>query len=536
MLATLFDLRNRGDRAQGTVVALALALLLSACSGEAIVPPVAVETPPEMKPIPGSYAAAVVAGRWNLKTTSDQFLCSTWTVEAQIDPSYRKTMQTALDRALEQVTFVPAPLTPDQLKAQGYSGQIVIGQHAADSSFVVDSTLFHGAIRSDVDLSAIVAVQGADATVHQQIVSARGRGQSKTSYCSTIDEAISAAAQDALASVARQVVLYVQNDLNARRLAEVDSTKSAPIETEALPPVAAPPLSAPSQAAPAQDAPTYMLPRELLEPTPPADEPNAKERELQRDLERERPRGDAGANSKSSTAGAAESPSNGDGHATTQGAALLPLTRAPSSLTPSARPDGEGKGATVAPIAPGANTNAARPKAGAGDRVDAKQAFQRATDAAAGRGVPQSDAEAVKWFRIAADQGYAPAENDLGFLYAEGRGVARDDAEAVKWYRRAADQNFPPAQTSLGMMYAQGRGVAQSDFDALAFYSAAANEGYPQAKANLAEMYASGRGVPRDERTASFLLKSVNAKPLTGSGIYVESPLPVVQPAVVPGQ
>jgi TPR repeat protein len=205
-------------------------------------------------------------------------------------------------------------------------------------------------------------------------------------------------------------------------------------------------------------------------------------------------------------------------------------------LTP-ANPNGEGKGATVAPIAPGAKSNAAPPKADAGGDIDAKQAFQRGADAAAGRGVPQSDAEAVKWFRIAADQGYAPAENDLGFLYAEGRGVARDDAEAVKWYRRAADRNFPPAQTSLGMMYAQGRGIGQSDFDALSLYSEAANEGYPQAKANLAEMYATGRGVPRDDRTAQFLLRSVTVKPLSGSGIYVESPtLPAAQPAVMPGQ
>jgi hypothetical protein len=140
-----------------------------------------------MKPIPGTYAAAVVAGRWTLKTTSEHFSCGAWTVDTEIDPSYRETMKAALNRALQRVTFVPNPLTADQLDALGYDGQIVIGQRKADSSFVVDSTLMHGAVRSDVDLSAIVAVQGADATVHQQAISARGRGESKTSYCSNID-------------------------------------------------------------------------------------------------------------------------------------------------------------------------------------------------------------------------------------------------------------------------------------------------------------------------------------------------------------
>jgi TPR repeat protein len=154
--------------------------------------------------------------------------------------------------------------------------------------------------------------------------------------------------------------------------------------------------------------------------------------------------------------------------------------------------------------------------------ITAEEAFIRGADAAAGRGVPKSDAEALKWYRIAAAMGYAPAQNNLGFMYAEGRGVPRDDAEAVKWYKRAAAQKYPPAETGLGMMYAAGRGVKQSDFEALALYSSAANQGYGQAKANLAAMFGDGRGVARDIMTATFLLGSVRERPYTGSGIYVE--------------
>ena len=36
----------------------------------------------------------------------------------------------------------------------------------------------------------------------------------------------------------------------------------------------------------------------------------------------------------------------------------------------------------------------------------------------AGRGVPQDDAEAVQWFRQAAEQGYAEAQYNLGIMYA----------------------------------------------------------------------------------------------------------------------
>ena len=46
-------------------------------------------------------------------------------------------------------------------------------------------------------------------------------------------------------------------------------------------------------------------------------------------------------------------------------------------------------------------------------------------------------------------------------MYAEGRGVRQDYAEAVRWYRQAAAQGFAAAQTLLGMMYENGRGVHQ---------------------------------------------------------------------------
>ena len=44
----------------------------------------------------------------------------------------------------------------------------------------------------------------------------------------------------------------------------------------------------------------------------------------------------------------------------------------------------------------------------------------------------------------------------LGRMYAEGRGVGQDDGEAVRWHRLAADQDYAAAQTDLGWMYAEG--------------------------------------------------------------------------------
>ena len=41
-----------------------------------------------------------------------------------------------------------------------------------------------------------------------------------------------------------------------------------------------------------------------------------------------------------------------------------------------------------------------------------------------------------------ADTGMAEAQYVLGIMYDNGEGVPENDAEAVKWYRKAADQGL----------------------------------------------------------------------------------------------
>ena len=101
---------------------------------------------------------------------------------------------------------------------------------------------------------------------------------------------------------------------------------------------------------------------------------------------------------------------------------------------------------------------------------------------ASGRGVPQDDAEAVKWYRKAAEQGHADAQNNLGVMYASGRGVPEDAVEAVKWYRKAAGQGNADAQFILGFMYNDGRGVPKDAVQAYAWFNIAAGRGYQLAE------------------------------------------------------
>ena len=120
-------------------------------------------------------------------------------------------------------------------------------------------------------------------------------------------------------------------------------------------------------------------------------------------------------------------------------------------------------------------------------------------------GVPASAQEDYQETLREAERGDAEAQASLGFMYANGQGVAQDDAEALRWFRLAAEQGFAAAQFNLGFMYANGRGVAQDDAEALRWYHLAAEQGVAEAQRNLGGMYANGRDGARDEQVGQVL-------------------------------
>ena len=111
--------------------------------------------------------------------------------------------------------------------------------------------------------------------------------------------------------------------------------------------------------------------------------------------------------------------------------------------------------------------------------------------------------KAMEYFRKAAEQGHASAQNDVGFMYRNGYGVAKNEAEAVTWYRRAAEQGYTTAQYNLGVMYDEGRGVVQNDAEAATWYRRAAEQGHVQAQYTLGQMCDNGRGVAQNYTEAA---------------------------------
>ncbi len=121
--------------------------------------------------------------------------------------------------------------------------------------------------------------------------------------------------------------------------------------------------------------------------------------------------------------------------------------------------------------------------------------------------VPPNFAEALRWYRKAADQGYAHSQSNLGVMYYQGQGVPQDYAEAVRWWRRAADQGVAPALDGLGDAYRMGRGVRQDDAEAVRWYRKAADQGLAEALSNLGDAYRRGQGVRQDDAEAIRLYR-----------------------------
>jgi uncharacterized protein len=111
--------------------------------------------------------------------------------------------------------------------------------------------------------------------------------------------------------------------------------------------------------------------------------------------------------------------------------------------------------------------------------------------------------ESIRWLTKAANQGYAPAEYELGRIYLYGRGIPVDYAQALNWERKAAEQGDPRAQRDLAFMYERGFGVTADPAQAAEWNRKAAVQGNAEAQLHLAKGLDEGVGVSKDREEAS---------------------------------
>ena len=130
-------------------------------------------------------------------------------------------------------------------------------------------------------------------------------------------------------------------------------------------------------------------------------------------------------------------------------------------------------------------------------------------------------AEEVKWFRKAADQGFAPAQHNLGICYSEGIGLTKNPAVAFKWYLKAAEQGYLDAQYRVGGCYLEGHGVPRNNLEGAQWLEKAANRGDVDAQFQLGRYYHRKSLLEQKDYEENHLFESEYGSNL-GSKFYID--------------
>ncbi len=128
-------------------------------------------------------------------------------------------------------------------------------------------------------------------------------------------------------------------------------------------------------------------------------------------------------------------------------------------------------------------------------------------------GVKQSDAQALKNYKIAARKGNKKAQLKLAKIHKEGLlGVNKNTKESFKWYLILAESGNTSGAFHVAYSYAKGMGVENNYEEAVKWYKVAVNNGSAAAMNNLAVCYENGNGVEKNLEIAfSLYYKSANS-------------------------
>lgn len=114
-----------------------------------------------------------------------------------------------------------------------------------------------------------------------------------------------------------------------------------------------------------------------------------------------------------------------------------------------------------------------------------------------GYGVPKDGMKALELYELAANQNYSDAQFELALIYSEGKLVKKDLKKAYHLTHAAAKKGLASAQFNLAVMFENGTGVDQDDFKASRWYQSAADQNHALAQYNLALLYSEGRGIEK---------------------------------------
>ncbi len=133
--------------------------------------------------------------------------------------------------------------------------------------------------------------------------------------------------------------------------------------------------------------------------------------------------------------------------------------------------------------------------------------------AEAGLGGPADMDAALRWYGLAAAQGYPKASYNIGAIYRWGApGVPQDGARAREALAVAAAMDYPPAMAEYGHMLVHGEGGPKDVETGLAYLRMGAQLGDSDAMQWLGTLYFDGRIVTQDEAEARRLYEASAAQ------------------------
>ncbi len=132
--------------------------------------------------------------------------------------------------------------------------------------------------------------------------------------------------------------------------------------------------------------------------------------------------------------------------------------------------------------------------------VDQKKQFTHAMS------FRENKLEAFAIFKNLADKyNDSNAQNEVAKIYYKGEGVEKDEEKAIQYFKVAAVNGHARAQSNLGVMYLEIQNYDQAFF----WFKESANQGNVLGQYNVAVMYSKGWGVPRNDlETARWLRRA----------------------------
>lgn len=122
--------------------------------------------------------------------------------------------------------------------------------------------------------------------------------------------------------------------------------------------------------------------------------------------------------------------------------------------------------------------------------------------------IPRDTLAADSLYLYAAEKGYAPAQNYVGFKYYLGNGFPKNLSLALEWIGKAAAQGDAKAYTNLGWLLMEGEGIEHDYTNAAYWLERAVEAGLPVSMAQLGDLYRTGRGVEQDTVKARNLYEA----------------------------